>query len=66
MDCYKCKVEIDNGVRYENITCIVFSDNIGKVYTILNDNLIKHSDECIENVYIEKIEPKEGLFIHLN
>ena len=65
INCYKCNIELDTGSRYDKLTCIVFSDNIKKVHNILDKELCKHSDESIEHISIEKIDPKEGLVIKI-
>ena len=62
--CYKCKLELDTGVRYDKITCIVFSDDVEKVPSIIHKEFEKYSDELVTSINIEAIDPKDGLIVY--
>ena len=64
LNCYKCNFTLDTGVRYDKITCIVFSDNVVKIPGYISKEFEKHSDETVTDISIKKIEPQEGLIIN--
>lgn len=60
---YKCKIIIDTGIRYDTAYSVVFTDDVEKIPNLIDKEFVKHSDESIEHISIEKIDPKEGLVI---
>ena len=65
LNCYICDIEIDNGVRFDRKSCVVFSESDDKVPKIIYKKFEKHSDETVTTIVMKKTDPKEGLVIEL-
>ncbi len=60
MKVFRCKAGFDNGATIEDKDLIVFAENIGYVYFIVNKILCKSYEDCVTSLTIEEIEVTHG------